>query len=165
MKRTDPFNPVDDEARALAQKLLDEARFGALATLEPEIGLPMVSRVSVARAPSGHPLIFVSTLAAHTQALLADPRCSLLLGEPGKGDPLAHPRITLFCTAREIARNETAYETAMSAYLARNPKAKLYAGFTDFSLMELVVERASLNGGFGKAYRLTGPDLAISDSA
>ena len=165
MKRIDPFNPVDDEARALACKLLDEARFGALATLEPETGMPMVSRVSVARAPSGHPLIFVSTLAAHTQALLADPRCSLLLGEPGKGDPLAHPRITLFCNARRIARDDTAHEPAMAAYLATNPKATLYAAFADFSLMELVVDRASLNGGFGKAYRLTGPDLAATGSA
>ncbi|MCB1417479.1 MAG: HugZ family protein [Notoacmeibacter sp.] len=159
MKRTDPFQPVDDEARALARRLLDEAQHGALATLEPESGMPMVTRVSVARGPSGDPLIFISSLAAHTRALDADPRCSLLLGEPGKGDPMAHPRITLFCTARPFARQDTDFAEALELYLARNPKARLYAGFADFTLYRLHVDRAGLNGGFGRAWHLGRNDI------
>ena len=33
---TDPIRPTDDEARALAQRLIREARFGALGTLDPD---------------------------------------------------------------------------------------------------------------------------------
>ena len=64
-----------------------------------ETGAPLASRVGVATDIDGAPLILVSMLSAHTPAILADPRCSLLVGEPGKGDPLAHPRLTLICRA------------------------------------------------------------------
>ena len=37
----------------------------------------------------------MSELAGHRQALERNGACSLLVGEPGKGDPLAHPRVTL----------------------------------------------------------------------
>ncbi|TJW39427.1 MAG: HugZ family protein, partial [Mesorhizobium sp.] len=47
-------------------------------------------------------------------------------------------------------------------YLNRNPKAKLYAGLGDFSIFRLELERASLNGGFGKAYLLERADLVTT---
>ncbi|TGP80657.1 DUF2470 domain-containing protein, partial [bacterium M00.F.Ca.ET.221.01.1.1] len=47
-------------------------------------------------------------------------------------------------------------------YLNRNPKARLYAGLGDFSIFRLEPERASLNGGFGKAYLLDRADLIIA---
>ena len=46
-------------------------------------------------------------------------------------------------------------------YLNRNPKAKLYVGLGDFSFFRLEVERASLNGGFGKAYLLDRSDIIV----
>ena len=51
----------------------------------------------------GEPVFFISRLSAHFPNLEADPRCSLLIGEPGKGDPLAHPRMTLIGRAEKIA--------------------------------------------------------------
>ena len=98
-------------------------------------------------------------LSAHTGAMLADPRCSLLVGEPGKGDPLAHPRMTLVCRAQRLERGSSEHARAERRYLNRNPKAKLYAGLGDFSIFRLEPERASLNGGFGKAYLLDRADL------
>ena len=50
-------------------------------------------------------------------------------------------------------------------YLNRNPKAKLYVGLGDFSFFRLEVERASLNGGFGKAYLLTRDDIIVDGPA
>src|SRR5690606_25906421 len=50
-------------------------------------------------------------------------------------------------------------EYARWRYLSRHPKAALYAGFADFALFCLSPETALLNGGFGKAYRLTRHDL------
>ncbi|TIX34331.1 MAG: HugZ family protein, partial [Mesorhizobium sp.] len=94
-RKKDVIRETDAEAIRLAKTLIRSARFGALAVIEPGTGSPLASRVGVATDLDGAPLILVSMLSAHTGAILADPRCSLLVGEPGKGDPLAHPRLTL----------------------------------------------------------------------
>lgn len=160
-KKTDPFRDADAEAIGLARRLLRTARFGALAVLDPQTGAPQVSRVALATAMDSTPLVLISTLAAHTAGLAADPRCSLLVGEPGKGDPLAHPRMTIACTARRLDRDSAEGRDAARRYLNRNPKAELYAGFADFSWYALDVERAALNGGFGKAFRLTRDNIIL----
>jgi len=155
---------TDAEAIRLARTLTRSARFGALAVIEPGTGSPLASRVGIASDIDGAPLILVSMLSAHTGAILADPRCSLLVGEPGKGDPLAHPRLTLVCRALRLERGSSEHARAERRYLNRNPKAKLYAGLGDFSIFRLEPERASLNGGFGKAYLLDRSDLITSGS-
>jgi len=158
-KKKDVIRETDAEAIRLAKTLVRTARFGALAVIDPASGSPLASRVGVATDMDGTPLILVSMLSAHTGALLADSRCSLLVGEPGKGDPLAYPRISLACRAQRLERGSADHVRAERRYLNRNPKAKLYAGLGDFSIFRLDVERASLNGGFGKAYLLERSDL------
>lgn len=158
-EKKDVIRPTDSEAIALGKQLLRTAQFGALGVLDKDDGSPFVSRAGVATSMDGTPIILISLLSQHTQALLADSRCSLLLGEPGKGDPLAYPRISLICQANKIDRNSAAYEHARRRYLNRHPKAKLYVGLGDFDFFSLSVQHASLNGGFGKAYRLTGDEL------
>ena len=158
-EKKDVIRPTDAEGIRLAKSLLRAARYGALAVLEPETGAPFASRVATATDLDGSPLILVSTLSAHTGGLLADPRCSLLLGEPGKGDPLAHPRVTIACIAERLDRESDDGKRARRRYLNRHPKAALYADFGDFSFFRLRPQRASLNGGFGKAYLLEAADL------
>lgn len=148
---------TDADAIRLAKTLIRTARFGALAALDPADEWPLVSRVGVATAVDGTPLILVSALSAHTQALVKDARCSLLLGEPSKGDPLAYPRISLVCRADRQPRDDDA--ESRGRYLTRHPKAKLYAELGDFSFFRLEFVRASLNGGFGRAYQLSVTDL------
>ncbi|XYK80027.1 MAG: HugZ family protein [Labrenzia sp.] len=155
---------TDDEARKLAKELIRTARFGALAALEPESGYPLASRVAVATDLDGTPVILISTLSGHTSAILANPACSLLVGEPGKGDPLAHPRISLFCKARRVERETDEHARLRRRYLSRHPKAELYVDFGDFSFFALDLQRASLNGGFGKAFEL-GKDDLLTDVA
>lgn len=164
-KPKDVIRQTDAEAIRLAKTLTRTARFGALAVLESANGAPMASRVGVATDADGTPLILVSQLSAHTGAILADPRCSLLVGEPGKGDPLAYPRITLICRAAKLESGTPERARAERRYLNRNPKAKLYVGLGDFSFFRLEVERASLNGGFGKAYLLTRDDIIVGGPA
>jgi heme iron utilization protein len=158
MNKCDPFRPVDTEARSLARHLLDTATFAALAVLQD--GAPSVTRIAFATTPEGAPLSLMSELSTHTAALEADPRCSLLVGEPqDKGDPLTHPRLTLQAIAHFIPRESPDHPALRAHYLAQRPKARLYIDFADFRLVRFDVTRAFLNGGFGRAYVLGPGDL------
>jgi heme iron utilization protein len=154
-RKTDPIRPTDDEARSLARDLIAQARFAALGVIDPDTGAPMVTRIALVPGPDGAPLTLISNLSAHTGALAANPACSLLIGEPGaKGDPLTHPRLTL------QARAEQADKAALKGhYLSLYPKAQLYYDFGDFGLIRFAPLAGLLNGGFGKAYRLSPADL------
>lgn len=164
-KQKEVLRPTDEEAIRLAKTLLRGARYGALATLDPASGAPVATRVAVATDMDGAPLILVSSLSAHTGGLVADPRCSLLVGEPGKGDPLAHARMSVACRAVKLERGTPEQQRVERRYLNRQPKAKLYAGFPDFSYFRLEPQGASLNGGFGKAYALSAADLLTASPA
>jgi putative heme iron utilization protein len=158
----DPVLPVDDEARQTARHLMRTARSGALATNDPQGGFPFASLVAVATDLDGSPLILTSQLSVHTKLLEADRRCSLLLSSQGKGDPLAHARVTLLAEARRLERGSADGERVRRRYLAHQPKASLYVDFPDFSFWRLDVTSASLNGGFGRAYRMAKADLLTS---
>ncbi|WP_250157336.1 HugZ family protein [Tianweitania aestuarii] len=157
------LRPLDNEAVRLARTLMRTARFGALAVLDPSDGSPLVSRVAVATDCDGAPLLLVSGLSQHTQALQHDPRCSLLLGEPGKGDALAYPRLSLNCTA-ELVENEVDLARMSDRFLRHVPKAALYAALPDFRIYRCQPRSGSLNGGFGKAYRLEPADCLTAQA-
>ena len=151
---------TDDEARTLARTLLRGARSGSLAAIEPESGgFPFVSRVLVGTDVDGVPVILISRLSTHTQALLADNRASLLTGELGKGDPLAHPRLTVQCAAEQVGRDSETHARIRERFVRRHPKSKLYVDFPDFGFFRLKPLRASLNGGFGIGFPRTGFSL------
>ncbi|WP_184393987.1 HugZ family protein [Rhizobium sp. BK650] len=156
---------TDDEARRLARILLRSARYAALAVLHPETGFPFASRVLLGTDIDGVPVILVSALSTHTKALAADARASLLTGEPGKGDPLAHARLTTQCYAEPVDRDTPLHTRIRTRFLARHAKAGLYIDFPDFRFFRLVPQSASLNGGFGRAYILDGGDLVIHSEA
>lgn len=152
------------EARSMAEVLLRTARYAALAVLEPGTGHPVTSRVGVAPDIDGTPCFPASSLSAHTKALAADPRCSLHIGEPGKGDPLAHPRLSLLANAARIEKDSADYIRLRRRYLARHAKAEIYLDLPDFAFYRLDGGRGFLNGGFGKAYDLTAADMFLVQS-
>jgi putative heme iron utilization protein len=159
---TNPIRPTDDEARALARRLLRDARHAVLAVIDPATGAPMTSRIALATDPAGIPMSLVSSLAQHTGALAARADCSLLVGEPGaRGDPLTHPRLTLQAEASFVQRDETAFGDLAAHYLRQHPKAKGWIGFGDFRLFRFQPGRAFLNGGFGRAFHLDRADLGF----
>jgi putative heme iron utilization protein len=144
----------DFDGVSLAKHLLRTIRAGGLATLDKGAGFPFASLVTVATDCDGSPLLLMSRLAAHTGNLEADPRASILLAQGGKGDPLAHPRLTVL---GRITRSEE--PRVRSRFLARHPKANLYAGFADFSFWHMDMTGGHLNGGFARAMTLSAEQL------
>jgi len=156
------LRPTDDEARELARLLVRGARYMSLAVIDAATGFPSVSRALTAIDLDGTPVVLVSALSGHTKGLLSDARCSLLAGEPGKGDPLAHARITVQCLGEVVERDSAVHARIRQRFIQRHPKAQLYVDFPDFRFFRLVPQQASLNGGFGRAYALSGDDLIMA---
>jgi putative heme iron utilization protein len=149
----------DFDPKPVAKDLLRTTRAGALATLDRNTGHPFASLVNVATDSDGSPLILVSKLSTHTANLEVDGRASLLLAATGKGDPLAHPRLTLLGSFTKLSRDDAQEPRVRRRFLARHPKSELYAGFGDFSFWRLGVVSAHLNGGFARAADLKGADV------
>ena len=148
--------PAAFDARAEARRLLRSVRAGTLATTDADRH-PFASLVNVATAVDGSPVLLLSQLAAHTGHLEQRPRCALLLAETGKGDPLAHPRLTVIADAMPDPSG-----ALRSRFLRRHPKASLYAGFGDFGVWRLQPVRAHLNGGFARAAEVAASDLLLA---
>ncbi len=154
-----PERTAAEEARTLAAV----SAHAALGTLS-EDGQPWTSMVAYAMLADGSPVLCVSTLAEHGRNLRRDPRASLMISEREvDGDPLAHGRVTLAGTAELV--EGTALDEARAAYVARIPAAGLYAGFGDFSVWVLRVQRVRWVGGYGRmdsadaaSYRAAAPD-------
>jgi heme iron utilization protein len=149
----------DFDPKFIAKALLRSIRAGALATIDRNTGHPFASLVNIATDSDGSPLILVSRLATHTANLETDGRGSLLLAVTGKGDPLAHPRLTVIGSFARIAHDNPDEPRLRRRFLARHPKAELYAGFGDFSFWRLAVVSAHLNGGFARAADLKAVDV------
>src|SRR6204780_1694328 len=145
--------------KSLARDLLRSTRAGALATIDRNTGHPFASLVNVATDVDGSPLILISRLSTHTANLEVDGRASLLLASSGKGDPLAHPRLTLLGSFAQIARDDPELPRIRRRFLARHPKSELYASFGDFSFWRLKTVSAHLNGGFARAADLKAVDV------
>lgn len=141
-----------EEARTLAAN----SSHAALATLSSD-GEPWASMIAYALLPDGSPVLCVSTLAEHGRNLHRDQRASLMIAQSDiVADPLANGRVTLSGVA-ELAEGDLA-EEARAAYVARIPAANVYAGFGDFSIWVLRVDRVRWVGGYGRM------DSATADS-
>lgn len=140
-----------------ARRLVRCCGHAALATALD--GRPYVSLVAVACALDATPLLMLSDLARHTQNLAADPRVSLLFVEtPAVPEPLAAPRLTL------LGRAERCDDPLLAArFAARHPESAGYAGFADFRLYRVAVERAHLIAGFGRIAWVAGDALRFGD--
>lgn len=145
---------MSSEYVEIAQELLASAKTGALAVLDSTSQHPIVTLVNVVCDENYTPLLLMSTLSAHHKNLLFNAKCSLLISRMGKGDALAHPRITLIGEVLKIDKAEKEF-----LYLSKNKKAALYYNFGDFSLFALTVETVHFNGGFGKAASLTWQEI------
>src|SRR5215471_11766508 len=112
---SDDFNPI-----AVAKELLRVTRAGALATIDRNTGHPFSSLVNVATDADGSPLILVSRLSTHTANIEVDPRASVLLAQTGKGDPLAHPRLTVLGRFVQVPRDSADDARVRRRFLARH---------------------------------------------
>jgi len=131
-----------------ARTLAHLGRTGTLATLSRKHpGHPFASVMPYAPDERGRPLMLVSSMAMHTQNLVADARASLLVAQPTAGDPLAAGRLTLMGEARAVPRAES--DGARAAYLARHASASYWVDFDDFGFWRLEPGDLYFVGGFG----------------
>jgi heme iron utilization protein len=144
---------------AAARRLMRGCDHAALAT--SFAGRPYVSLVASACHIDASPLLLLSDLAQHTRNILADPRVSLLFEDTSEyPDPLAGPRLTL------LGRAERCDDPRCAArFAARHPGSAAYAGFADFHLYRVVVERGHLVAGFGRIAWIEAADLRFSADA
>jgi heme iron utilization protein len=152
-KPQEPPAPAFDHA-GLIRELIRDATHATLGTLDAS-GAPFTSLVALARDADLSPVIITSHLSSHTGHLERDGRVSLLISAIGKGDPLAHPRLTLTGRAAAARPGEGGYDHLRQVYLAQNPKAQLYVDLPGFWFWRITPERLFLNGGFGKAWNGT----------
>ena len=146
-----------------ARTLVSAITVGYLATVGEE-GDPWCSLVVYGPMADGNPVLLVSTMAEHGRNLAHDPRASLALNDPSApGDPLDRPRITL--AGRAVRPEGARRQEALDAHVAAIPGAMLYAGWDDFTLWVLEVQRVRWVGGFAvmdsvsaEDYRAAEPD-------
>lgn len=137
-----------------ARRLIRAADRATLATLDAD-GWPFASLVLLAVDHDASPLLLISDLAEHSKNLERDPRVSLLIdGTAGLDEPLTGPRVTLLGRAGRSA--EPGHK---ARFVARHPGAALYAGFKDFAVWRVAVERGHLVAGFGRIHWIEGRDL------
>ena len=93
-----------------ARTLLYLGRIGTLSTLSRKLpGFPFGSVMPYGLDENGRPVFLISTMAMHTQNLLADSRASLLVTQPdASGDPLGASRVTLLGNVLPIPEQEVA---------------------------------------------------------
>jgi putative heme iron utilization protein len=146
-----------------ARTLVSSMTVGYLATVGEE-GDPWCSLVVYGPTADGDPVLLVSTMAEHGRNLMVDPRASLALNDPSApGDPLDRPRITL--AGRVVRPKGEREQEALDAHVAAIPGAMLYAGWDDFTMWVLEVQRVRWVGGFAvmetvsaEDYRAAQPD-------
>jgi heme iron utilization protein len=124
-------------------------------------GAPYASLVLVTVDHDATPLLLLSDLAQHSRNIRFDPRVSLLLdATEGHPDPLTGPRLTLLGQARPSDDPR-----CLARFVAHHPTSAVYAGFRDFRLYRVAVERGHLVAGFGRINWIDGRDYLFAPDA
>ena len=121
-------------------------------------GAPYASLVLITVDLDASPLLLLSDLAQHSRNVAFDPRVSLLLdGTEGQPDPLTGPRLTLL--GRALPTDDP---RCLGRFVAHHPASAAYAGFRDFRLYRVTVERGHLVAGFGRIEWIKGADFLFA---
>jgi len=162
------MNETDDRGR-LCRALMRRQSHAVLATSLAEGDRPRAyaSLVALACDHDASPLLLLSALAQHTRNIAADPRVSLLFdgaaaaarSEPAS-DPLAEPRVSVIGCAAPVDDARL-----LARFTARHPGATQYAGFGDFRLYRVAVERGHLVAGFGRIAWVEAAQLVLPGAA
>ena len=121
-------------------------------------GAPYASLVLFAVDVDASPLLLLSDLAQHSRNIAFDPRISLLIdATEGHPDPLTGPRLTLMGCAMKIDDSRR-----LGRFVSHHPSSAGYAGFRDFHLYRVVVDRAHLIAGFGRIDWIDGDNFSFA---
>lgn len=124
-------------------------RVGTLSThSRKQLGFPFGSVMPYALDEHADPIFLISTMAMHTQNLMADHRSSLLVTQPDAvGDPLGASRVTLLGGVLPVSEKKVS--EARKLYLARHTDSKYWVDFKDFAFYRMNVADVYYVGGFG----------------
>lgn len=178
---------LDDTPRARAAREvrghLLAVHDGTLCTLSAEpdlLGHPFASVVPYALTVDGRPIVYLADIAAHTKALVRDPRASLFVREPGRdGDPQEGWRVTVMGALQRLAAVDEDVPAAHAARVTRVdrdaladvdaryrevlPQATRYREIHGFAYwLMTTVARVRYIGGFGKIFWLD-DDAVVRD--
>jgi putative heme iron utilization protein len=121
-------------------------------------GAPYASLVLFAVDVDASPLLLLSDLAQHSRNIAFDPRISLLIdATEGHPDPLTGPRLTLMGSAVK-----TDDSRRLGRFVSHHPSSADYAGFRDFHLYRVGVDRAHLIAGFGRIDWINGDNFLFA---
>ncbi len=144
-------------AAAEARKLILLRCVGALATNSLRSpGWPYSAMLPYAVDASGRPLFLISTLAAHTKDLLADPRASLQITADLEEEIARTPRMTLMGKVEPVPAED--WPAARAAYFESFPEAESWAHLGDFAFYRLEPVEIHYVGGFAAAAWVTPAD-------
>jgi len=132
-----------------------------LATVTAD-GKPNASYAPFVMDKSGSIYIFLSQLASHTQDLLTNPQCSVLMleDETQTRQLFARQRISYQCLSEVVNTDEADYDRMLSAMETRiGNVVNLLRSLPDFILFRLLPYEGRYVQGFGKAYQLSGKGL------
>lgn len=134
--------PPEDVART-ARLFLRQSRRAVLSTHSKRFpGFPYGSAVPIAVDTQGHPVVLISTLAAHTQNLREDPRVAVTVHGD---DVIMGARCTLLGRAVLLDPEEP----AARRYLALFPTAEAFVDLGDFHFYRVEPVAGHYIGGFG----------------
>jgi putative heme iron utilization protein len=163
--------PPEPSFAERARTLMHLGRIGTLSTHSRKTaGFPFGSVAPYGLDDAGRPTFLISTMAMHTQNLVADGRAGLLVTQPGwTEDPLAGARVTLVGTVARLPDGDLACGRA--DYLARHENARHWVDFDDFGFYRMEIVDLYYVAGFGAMgwvdaaeYRAASPD-PLADSA
>jgi hypothetical protein len=151
---------MDADTQLLLVRLLRTQRVGALGTLRDNS--PYVSLIGFSPSQDLSAMyILASRLAYHTQDILKEPRCSLMVAETDRGDrePQTLARVTLRGEATPVHPEAPEYDEARSLFLKKFPEAAFLFELGDFSLYRIPSSTGRFVAGFGKTFNISVEDL------
>jgi putative heme iron utilization protein len=132
----------ETEARAL----LKSAKSATLSVIDHETGFPSGSLVNLVVDGEGRPHLFISGLARHHKALLADNRASLLVQSEEATRSLSGLRASF---QGRIERVERTPELE-ALWRSTHAEAASYLGLGDFEFWRMTPELIHIVAGFGR---------------
>lgn len=140
-----------------ALQFLRTTRSGVLSTFSSKFaGYPFGSVAPFVLDHSGQPVILISTIAEHTQNIIANPKVSLLVFA-GDDDLQANARLTLIGQAVKIDKEN---DNLRARYLRYLPQAASYFDMHDFNFYRIEIAQVRYIAGFGKMCWLSGNSLS-----
>lgn len=153
MTNADPDQKKQQDQAAMARRLVRTLDGGILSTLSVDVpGYPFGSVTPYALTSDGYAVIYVSSIAQHTQNMLADPKvCLTVASAPGvTSSRQALGRVTIVGDARPVPTERV--DAVSERYFQFFPESRAYASTHDFTFYWIEPRRIRHIAGFGQIF-------------